>query len=193
MHPIVAAFIRDNQDMLLDTSPSDGREENETYNNPRGWEKLSKAVYLHEKHVKAAQKAGEVQLGAKSVSASGKISPAIGIMFKAAVSALPAIAFTEFYNEATVLAQPWEIAQSPMSAIIPPTSVGRADLVERLAEYFITAQNMSRDSILKFMNRMSQEESELFISLLTTKLPNSASNTDLLVAIKKRLVTPSTA
>ena len=108
-------------------------------------------------------------------------------MIAAAVGEIQAHAFVEHYNEAMTLPYPWEIAQSPASARVPATQIGRVQVINSLVEYYLSSKDQSRDGIIQYINRMEGEDRELFADSLAEKLGNTQNDRRLIETVKKRL------
>jgi len=187
----VVDFITKYPDLLHTTIDHSKREELETYPTPRGWAKVFKAVHLHEKlsqskKITRKDPAGLPVGGAPSIDGA-IISPEIQFIINAAVGTTAAKSFQEHYDESISLPYPWEVAQSPGSARIPGSTIGKAKLTADLAEHFIDTQEQSRDAILQYMNRMDREHAGLFAQIIAEKIGDTASDRRLIDDIKKRL------
>ena len=186
----VISFINKYPDLLLGTVAHEKRAELETYPTPRGWNKMFKIVRLHEKQSKDKKitrkdKAG-LPVAAQSLSGAVITAPIMNLM-SAAVGVTAAKSFQEHYDESIQLPYPWEVAQSPGSARIPDSTIGKAKLTADLAEHFIDTQEQSRDAILQYMNRMDKEHASLFAQIVAEKLGDTMSDRNLVDSIKKRL------
>lgn len=166
----VIEFIEKNTDMLLSTKKSEDRDELESFGTPRGWSKAMSIVNLHERRMaKVAQQAGKEFEGAPLTDVAKH-------MLEAAVGTMETRQFVEFYEETLKIPYAWDIAQAPASAIIPPTTLGKAQVTSGLAEYY--AENLgsttSCDNILQYMNRMPSENAAVFADMLKEKLPQTS-------------------
>jgi len=179
-------FIIKNPDMLLNTIHHAKREELESYGNPRGWETVSKLANLHEKQT--GTKGVTQNLDSKALKLQ-RIPEDMSHSMSAAVGAIEAKAFIEFYDEQMTIPYPWEVAQSASSIPIPTSAMGRMELTEELAKHFIETGAQSREALLLYMNRNEPEIRELFCSLIKDLLGETASDFTLMVDIRKRLST----
>lgn len=187
-HESVISFIAKYPDLLLGTIDPSKRDELEPYNTPRGWSKVFKIIKLHEKRAKKNQITKKDASGVPIPTSQGAtITPAIQALLFSAVGTIAGQSFKEHYDETMQLPYPWEVAQSPSSTKIPPTTAGKAELTSNLADFFIETSEQSRDSILQFMNRMDNEHSSLFAQILIEKLGQTASDKKLIEDVKKRL------
>lgn len=184
----VIEFIKKNPKMLYaPTNPKD-RQELETYPTPRGWEKAMAHVNFHEMTAKPKDEvdAAGVPTGKQIIAA--EITDVIYHLMVAAVGPIAARTFKEDYDEAIQLPYPWEIAQSPASAKIPATQIGKAKLTTDLAKYFLDAgDDSTRNAILQYMNRIGGEFSVLFANEIESKLGSTNSDKLLVKKVQNRL------
>lgn len=186
----VVDFIRKYPDLLHSSVDPTKRDELETYPTPRGWAKVSKMTQLHEKLTNTKKLTRKDKAGipvAQPQILSAPITEQILHLMESAVGVSAAKSFQEFYDESISVPYPWDVAQSPSSTRIPPTTMGKAKLTADLAEHFIETQEQSRDAILQYMNRMDGEHSALFAQILSEKLGNTVSDQRLIASVKKRL------
>lgn len=179
----VIEFIEKNTDMLLSTKKSEDREELESFGTPRGWAKAMSIVNLHERRMeKAATDTGKDFEGAPLTEVAKH-------MLEAAVGTMETRQFVEFYEETLKIPYAWDIAQAPASTIIPPTTLGKAQVTSSLAEYY--AENLgsttSCDNILQYMNRMPSENAAVFADMLKEKLPQTSGAKEKLAHVVKVL------
>jgi AAA domain (dynein-related subfamily) len=185
----VVDFISKYPDLLHSTVDATKRDELETFPTPRGWAKVSKQVKHHEKKSKANQitrkDSAGIPTGAGVVNAT--ITPGILALMEAAVGVPAAKAFQEHYDESIALPYPWEVAQSPGSARLPASTIGKAKLTSDLVDFFIDNGDQTRDSLLTYMNRLGGEYSSLFTQMVSEKIGDTQSDRRLIENIKKRL------
>ncbi len=185
----VIAFIEKNPNMLYAPTPKESREENETYSQPRGWEKVMKQVNLHEKlNCKETEQvdAAGIPTGVKEKSIKPLTKP-IYYMALASVGSLAGKAFKDDYEESLSLPNPWEIAQSPHSSKIPSSIASQVKLMKNLADYWISSNEQTRDNVLTYVNRVGGDMSVMFSNQIKSKLGSSSSDKELLNNIEKRL------
>jgi len=180
----VTEFIAKNPDMLLSLIPSSSREELETYGTPRGWEGASKFLNLHERRVNSILLEGNPP----SAQQMKVIPEDIAFNIYSSVGFMEGKALIEYYNENLTIPYVWEVAQSASSIRIPGSPIGRAQLTEDLAKYFIESGAQSREAILLYMNRNDAEVRTLFCTLIKEKLGETVSDKALIEDINKRLM-----
>lgn len=188
-HEGVIDFLKKYPEVLNSTVDASKRGELETIPTPRGWGKAMKIMQFHEKtamqnRVTRRDAAG---IPMEEGPLAAVITPVIHGLLEAAVGMAAAKAFQEHYDESISLPYPWEIAQSPSSARIPNNTIGKAKLVADLADFFIGAQDPSRDAILIYMNRLEAEQASLFVQTIKEKIGDTATDRRLIDSIKKRL------
>lgn len=179
----VIEFIEKNSDMLLGTMKPEDRDELESYATPRGWKKAMSIVNQHEKRIKrAAEDAGKEYEGAP-------LSDTAKFMLEAAVGTMATRQFVEFYEETLKIPYAWDIAQAPAAAIVPPTTIGKAQVTSALAEYY--AENLgsktSCDNILQYMNRLPTENAAVFADMLKETMPQTSGSKEKLAHVVKVL------
>ena len=188
----VVDYITKNPAQLYAHVKPESREELETYATPRGWEKVFAHVNAHEKQAQANAKP---KLDANGIPMQQELDekymePIDELTFhliSAAVGPMAAQAFREEYDEAIQIPYPWEIAQSPNSARVPTTGVGRVKITIELGKYFLESQEQSREAVLCYVNRMGGEYAELFMSEIKDKLDATPSDKKLIELTSKRL------
>lgn len=184
----LVGFLQKYPDMLIGMVDPNKRGELETYPTPRGWAKAAKVLRLHEKAMKdnaiTRKDAAGVPIEEVTTMPMGDGHKR---MIAAAVGMIQAHAFVEHYNEAMTLPYPWEIAQSPASARVPATQIGRVQVINSLVEYYLSSKDQSRDGIIQYINRMDGEDRELFADSLAEKLGNTQNDRRLIETVKKRL------
>lgn len=189
-HEGVIDFIKKYPEVLNTTVDASKREELETLPTPRGWGKAMKIMQFHEKQAASNRVTRRDPAGIpieETGAPSVVISPVIHGLLEAAVGMAAAKAFQEHYDEAISLPYPWEIAQSPASARIPNNTIGKAKLTADLADFFLGAQEGSRDAILIYMNRLEAEQAALFVQTIKEKIGDTATDRRLIETLKKRL------
>ncbi len=193
----IISFLKKNPSMLYSPTKAEDREELETYPQPRGWEAMFAFMNLHEKRVaaKAAKKKSvpedssgiPIPQSASTGVQSEPIPDEIFNLFVSAIGHMAARSVREEYDEQIQLPYPWEIAQSPNSQRIPATHVGKASLTTQLSEYYLEADDSSRENVLSYMNRVGGEYRELFVSDIQSKLSSTQSDQRMIDTISKRL------
>lgn len=182
------SFLSKYPDMLIGLVDPTKRGELETYPTPRGWGKANKVMRLHEKAIKENAITRKDAAGIPVEEAAAMpISDQHKRMIASSVGTFAAHAFAEHYNEAVTLPYPWEIAQSPGSARVPSSQIGRVQVINSLVEYYLKSQEQTRDGIIQYMNRMEGEDRELFSDSLAETLGNTQSDQRLIATVKKRL------
>lgn len=179
----VIEFIEKNKDMLLGTMDPGDREELESYATPRGWNKVFSIVNLHERRMaKIAKDAGKEDAGAPLTDVAKH-------MIEAAVGTMATRQFVEFYEQTLKVPYAWDIAQAPASEIVPPTTLGKAQVTSALAEYYVEnlAAKNSCDNILQYVNRLPSENSGVFAQMVKDKLPSTPSSREINTHIEKVL------
>ena len=182
----VVAFIEKNPTMLYAPTKAKDRAELETYATPRGWEKVFTHINLHEKRSGKVQKTDAAGIPTGETG-SEVLGEAIFALMAAAVGSHAARSFREEYDESIQLPYPWEVAQSANSIRIPPTNVGKAKMTSQLSEFFIKADEQSRDAVLCYMNRISGEYAELFLQQIKNSLGTTSSDRAMIDKVGKRL------
>ena len=185
----VVDFIRKNPKLLYSPTKAKEREENETYSQPRGWEKVFAHVNMHERLTMVTEEgvdASGIPTG-QTVTNGTAISAMCFNMISAAVGVTAARAFKDEYDENIQLPFPWEIAQTPASTRIPGSSIAKARLMADLSKYFLESDTQTRDNCLIYINRISGEYSELFVNEITQKLGQAASDKKLILETSERL------
>lgn len=185
----VVEFIRKDPKMLYAPTKAKERAELETYPTPRGWEKVFAHVTMHEKMTRT-QKEGVDAAGVPTgqmVMSGEPISAMCFNLMAAAVGPMAARSFKEEYDENIQLPYPWEIAQSPASTRIPGNGVAKARLMTDLAKYFMESDNQTRENCLVYVNRISGEYSELFVSEIKGKTKDTPSDKRMIQEISERL------
>ena len=181
-------FLQKYPDMLIGIVDPNKRGELETYPTPRGWYKAAKVLKLHEKYMKDNAITRKDAAGVPiEETTTLPMNDGHKRMIAAAVGEIQAHAFVEHYNEAMTLPYPWEIAQSPASARVPATQIGRVQVINSLVEYYLSSKDQSRDGIIQYINRMEGEDRELFADSLAEKLGNTQNDRRLIETVKKRL------
>lgn len=184
----MVGFLEKYPDMLIGMVDPNKRRELETYPTPRGWYKAAKVLKLHEKAVKENAITRKDAAGIPIEEAiTMPMSDAHKVIIAAAVGEIQAHAFVEHYNEAVSLPYPWEIAQSPASARIPKSQIGRVQVINSLTEYYLSSKDQARNGILQYINRMEGEDRELFADSLAEKLGGTQNDHRLVETVKKRL------
>lgn len=190
----VVGFLKKNTDMLYSPTKAKDRKELETYPTPRGWEKVFAHINFHEKQaaLKAKAKpredaAGIPIPGSENAVPAEPLSELIFSMMAAAVGSMAARSFREDYDEAIQLPYTWEIAQSPASSRVPNTHVGKVQITQQLADYFLQVDNQSREGVMQYMNRLGGEYAAFFYKHIEDKLGSTASDKRLVEQVASRL------
>jgi hypothetical protein len=167
-HERVIEFIEKNTDMLLSGKKSEDRDELECFGTPLGWADAMVTVNLHERRMEqVARKAGKEFEGAPLTDVTKH-------MLESDVGTMETLQFVEFYEETLKIPYAWDIAQAPSSAIVPPTTLGKAQITSALAEYYADSLGpTSCDNILQYVNRLPSENAAVFADMLKEKLPQT--------------------
>lgn len=187
---IVEAYIKKFPDSLLRTTDPNNRKELEPYATPRGWGVVSDLMNYIDKHYAKKPITDSAGIPVKNGNEFPDPLEVDYHMITSAIGHIEAIAFKEYYINTTKLPNPWDIAQSPGSTIIPPTNAGKVTVIENLVPYYIESPEAIRDAILQYINRMEEEYRATFLSNIRGKLGSTVSDKRLVTEISNRLNIP---
>ncbi|AGH07422.1 ATPase [Sulfitobacter phage phiCB2047-B] len=190
----VIDFLKKKTNLLYSPTAPKDRDELETYPQPRGWEKFMTIMNFHElpeDEEDDGESMLEDQAGIPIEASDGpklkKIGDITFSLLSACVGSLAARTFREEYDESILIPYPWEVAMSPSSIRIPPTHVGKAKLIQSIAEHYLKNDNATRENLLTYVNRIGGEYSELLLSIIKGSLKDTQSDKKMIQDISDRL------